>query len=533
MAQQQLRFPPGAPRARHALPSHASRVSRCRVANISSSSGPAGRAAAPDNLIGSHPNESTNVIPRASSATRLRRLLRLPTSKDPTSWWRRLTVSLQAVAVVGFSLGALTPPVAADLGAEPFTLANGMRVVAVPMERPGVVHHAVYYAFGAADDPSGQSGIAHFIEHLMFNGTGTTTDGQYKQIIGRNGGSTNAYTSADVTAYYATIARDRLETVMRLEADRMTGVVFKPENFEAERQVIIEERLQRTDNSPSGVFREQLMAAAWQAHPYGRPLIGWRHEIEALTMAQVEAYYRRHYGPANALLVVAGDIDAESLRPLAERTFGMVPAGGEPVPPRPMEPPHRARVTVEMEDPRVARPRWSRQYRARSYYSGTPRESATLDVLAAVLGGASGRLHRALVVRHKVALAAGAYFDGGSRDGGFFLVYAMPADGTDVSEVEEAVIAELRRVAEEGVEEREVQRAAYRFAAGEIYARDDVSTVAEFVGSTLIKGGTLQDIDGYIEMVRSISAADLAGAAGALLAEPATVTGILRPGDAE
>ena len=473
------------------------------------------------------------MILRGSSATRQRSLLRLPTSKDPTSSWRRLAACLQAVSVVGFSLGALTPPAAADLGAEPFTLANGMRVVAVPMERPGVVHHAVYYAFGAADDPSGQSGIAHFIEHLMFNGTGTTTDGQYKQIIGRNGGSTNAYTSADVTAYYATIARDRLETVMRLEADRMTGVVFKPENFEAERQVIIEERLQRTDNSPSGVFREQLMAAAWQAHPYGRPLIGWRHEIEALTMEQVEAYYRRHYGPANALLVVAGDIDAESLRPLAERTFGMVPAGGEPVPPRPMEPPHRARVTVEMEDPRVARPRWSRQYRARSYYSGTPRESATLDVLAAVLGGASGRLHRALVVRHKVALAAGAYFDGGSRDGGFFLVYAMPADGTDVSEVEEAVIAELRRVAEEGVEEREVQRAAYRFAAGEIYARDDVSTVAEFVGSTLIKGGTLQDIDGYIEMVRSISAADLAGAAGALLAEQATVTGILRPGDAE
>ena len=440
---------------------------------------------------------------------------------------------LRAAVIFGMFLGMPGVPAAGGLGAESFVLANGMRVVAVPMERPGVVHHAVYYAFGAADDPPGQSGMAHFIEHLMFNGTASTEEGEYKQIIGRNGGSTNAYTAADVTAYYATIARDRLETVMRLEADRMTGVVFETENFEAERQVILEERLQRTENSPSGLFREQLRAASWQAHPYGRPLIGWRHEIEALTQEQVEAYYRRHYGPANALLVVAGDIDAESLRPLAERTFGAVPAGGEPVPQRPAEPPHRARVTVEMEDPRVVRPRWSRQYRAKGYFSGAERESATLDVLAAVLGGASGRLRRALVVDRKIALSAGAYFDGDNRDGGFFLVYAMPTDDTDIADLEAAVNAELERVADDGVTQREVERAAYRFAAGEIYARDDVSGTADFVGRTLVKGGTLEDIDGYIALVRSITAADVAGAARNLLADPITITGILRPESAE
>ena len=440
---------------------------------------------------------------------------------------------LRAAVLLGVWLGMPGVPAADGLGAESFVLANGMRVVAVPMARPGVVHHAVYYAFGAADDPPGQSGMAHFIEHLMFNGTASTEEGEYKRIIGRNGGSTNAYTSADVTAYYATIARDRLETVMRLEADRMTGVVFETGNFEAERQVVVEERLQRTDNSPSGLFREQLRAASWQAHPYGRPLIGWRHEIEALTQAQVEAYYRRHYGPANALLVVAGDIDAESLRPLAERTFGAVPAGGEPVPPRPAEPPHRARVTVEMGDPRVVRPRWSRQYRADGYFSGAVREAATLDVLAAVLGGASGRLRRALVVDRQIALSAGAYFDGDNRDGGFFLVYAMPADGTGVADLEAAVNAELERVAAEGVAQREVERAAYRFAAGEIYARDDVSGTADFVGRTLVKGGTLDEIDGYMALVRSVTAAEVAGAARGLLADPATVTGILRPGGAE
>ena len=455
-----------------------------------------------------------------------------PTSGSGTSrtGWRPC---LRAAVILGVWLGLPGAPAADGLGAESFVLANGMRVVAVPMERPGVVHHAVYYAFGAADDPPGQSGMAHFIEHLMFNGTSSTDEGEYKRIIGRNGGSTNAYTAADVTAYYATIARDRLETVMRLEADRMTGVVFETQNFEAERQVIIEERLQRTENSPAGLFREQLRAASWQAHPYGRPIIGWRHEIEALTQAHVEAYYRRHYGPANALLVVAGDIDAESLRPLAERTFGAVPAGGEPVPSRPAEPPHRARVTVEMDDPRIVRPRWSRQYRAEGYFAGAVRESATLDVLAAVLGGASGRLSRALVVDRKIALSAGAYFDGDNRDGGFFLVYAMPTDGTDLADLEAAVNAELERVAEEGVAQREVERAAYRFAAGEIYARDDVSGTADFVGRTLIKGGTLEEIDGYIDLVRSVTAAEVAGAARNLLADPATVTGILRPGSAE
>ncbi len=436
------------------------------------------------------------------------------------------------LAIMWLGCGTTTPATAA-LGAESFTLPNGMRVVAVPMARPGVVHHAVYYAFGAADDPPGQSGMAHFIEHLMFNGTASTGNGEYKRIIGRNGGRTNAYTAADVTAYYATISRERLETVMRLEADRMVGLVFDPANFEAERQVVIEERLQRIDNSPAGRFREHLRAAAWQAHPYGRPLIGWRHEIETLDLDAVKAFYRRHYGPRNALLVVAGDIDLASLRPLAEQTFGTIPAGGAAVPPRPSEPPQSARITLEMEDPHVVRPRWSRQYRRSSYFSGDPREAAVLDVLAGVLGGTSGRLRRTLVVDRKTALAAGAYFDGSSRDSGFFGLYAMPADQTDLTVLVADIDAELLRLATDGVEEQEVRRAAYRFAAGQIYARDDVSGTADLVGTVLSKRGTLEDIDGYLDMVRSVTTEEVARAAHSLLTDPATVTGILRPGKPE
>ena len=437
-----------------------------------------------------------------------------------------------SAALIGFWLAVAAPSSHAGFGAESFMLVNGMRVVAVPMERPGVVHHAVYYAFGAADDPPGQSGITHFIEHLMFNGTATTANGEYKQIIGRNGGTTNAYTAADITAYYATIARDRLETVMELEADRMTGVVFEAANFEAERQVVLEERLQRTENVPAGLFREELRAASWRAHPYGRPLIGWRQEIEALTMDQVEAFYRRHYGPRNALLVVAGDIDADTLRLLAERTFGRVPAGGEPLPPRPSEPPHRAQITVEMEDARVTRPQWSRRYAVPSYFSGDLREAAALELLATLLGGSTGILHRALVIDSKIALSAGAYFSGDKRDGGFFVVYGMPADGISLVEIEGAIDAAIQRMLADGIEETEVERTAYRFAAGEIYAREEVSGIANLVGSTLTKGGTLEDIDGYTDLVRSITPDDVETVARELFGRPAVVTGILRPGDA-
>ncbi len=416
-----------------------------------------------------------------------------------------------------------------EIRTEAFMLANGMQVVAVPMSRAGVVHHAVYFAFGSADDPPGQSGINHLIEHLMFNGTAAVPEGEYDTIIGRNGGSANAYTSPDVTAYYATIARDRLETVMELEADRMTGLVFDPANFEAERKVVLEERLQRIDNDPRALFREELRAARWRAHPYGRPVIGWRHEIEALTLTQVESFYRRHYGPRNALLVVAGDISADELRPLAERTFGQIPAGGEPLPPRPAEPPHRALIAVEDADPRVAQLRWSRQYRAPSYFSGTLREAVVLDVLGALLGGSSGRLHRALVVDAKVALAAGAAFGGSSRDGGVFHVYAVAADGIGAAELEAAIDAELGRLVTDGADDTEVARVLYRFSAGEIYARDRVAGIAELVGTTLIKGGSPDGINAYMTIARTVSADDVTAAARALFQDRAVVTGVLRP----
>lgn len=422
---------------------------------------------------------------------------------------------------------------AAGLGAEEFTLANGMRVVAVPLRRAPVVHHAVYYRVGAADDPVGQSGISHFLEHLMFNGTATVADGEYDRIIGRNGGRSNAYTSSDLTVYFATIARDRLETVMELEAERMNGALFTEETFEAERAVVLEERLLRTENRPESLFYEEFTAARWRAHPYGRPVIGWRHEIEALRMDQIKAFYRRHYGPGNALLVVAGDIDADELRPLAERTFGRVPAGGEPAPPRPAEPPHRAGITVEMADPRVTTARWSRNYPVDSYFSGPAREAAALDILAAVLGGEGGRLSRALVHDRKIALSAGAHFSGGLRDGGSFILHGQPAPGSDVAAVEAAVDAEIARLLGDGVEEDEVARAVYRFAAADVYSRDNISSLADLVGTSLSNGAGLADLDGYVDLVRSITPADVDDAARAMFAGPPAVTGVLRPEDGD
>ncbi len=418
-------------------------------------------------------------------------------------------------------------------GAQAFTLDNGMRIVAVPFRRAPVVHHAVYYRIGAADDPFGQSGISHFLEHLMFNVSATLADGEYSRIVARNGGRSNAYTSSDVTAYFATIARDRLERVMELEADRMTGTLFERKNFEAERQVVLEERLTRTERNPSALFREELVAATRRSHPYGRPVIGWRHEIEALNMEQVEAFYRRHYGPSNAILVVVGDIDADELRPLAERTFGQVPSGGKPPPPRPTEPPHRTDILVEMSDTRVANARWSRSIRAPSYFTGPIEKIAALDVLAELFGGSTGRLSRSLVHDREIALSAGAHFSGSQRDEGTFILHATPAPGISIDEVANAVDEEIQRLLEEGTDIEDVQRTAYQFFAGTIYARDNLETIADLIGRTLVNGGTLEELDSFTDVVRGLEAADIDAAARELFSTPASVTGILRPATEE
>src|SRR5690349_21432931 len=249
-----------------------------------------------------------------------------------------------------------------------FTLPNGMQVVVIQDHRTPVVTQMIWYKVGSADETPGRSGLAHFLEHLMFKGTDKHPVGEFSQTVLKIGGNENAFTSVDYTGYFQRVPRDQLGKMMEFEADRMTGLVLKDENVLPERDVVLEEYNMRIANNPEARLSEQIMAALYLNHPYGRPIIGWHHEIERLDREDALAFYRRFYAPNNAILVIAGDVEVKDIRPLVERNFGAIPA--QPAIParrvRPQEPEPAAPRTVTLSDPRVEQPAMRRTYLAPS-----------------------------------------------------------------------------------------------------------------------------------------------------------------------
>ncbi|MEQ8347345.1 MAG: pitrilysin family protein [Sneathiellaceae bacterium] len=412
---------------------------------------------------------------------------------------------------------------------ESFTLDNGMQVVVIPDHRAPVVHHMVWYKVGAADEQPGKSGLAHLTEHLMFKGTPTVPDGDFSKLVRRAGGQDNAFTSSDYTGYFQTIAADRLPMVMEMEADRMANLDYAEEDFAPELKVVLEERSSRTDNNPQSLLSEQMDAAQYQNHPYGRPVIGWRHEIEGLTRADAVAFYRRHYAPNNAILVVAGDIDAARLKPLAEATYGRIPAREVAPRMRPQEPPQLAPRRLTLTDRRVQRPAFSRTYLAPTMTAGESRHAVPLTVLSEILGGgASGRLYDALVRQAGTAVYAGSWYDEGARDLGTFSVYAAPAPDVELAKVEAEVDAEIARILADGVTAEELARAKTVLLAEAVYARDSLGQAARVFGQGLTAGQSIAQIEAWPDDVRAVTAADVQEAARAVLQPERSVTGWLQ-----
>jgi zinc protease len=413
---------------------------------------------------------------------------------------------------------------------ETFTLDNGMQVVVVTNRRAPVVSHHVWYKVGSADSPLGKSGLAHFFEHLMFKGTESLPPGEFSRIVARNGGNENAFTGPDYTGYFQTIAKDRLELVMRMEADRMANLVLDDEEVLRERSVVLEERSQRTDNDPGARLAEQLNATQFYHHPYRLPVIGWRHEMETYDREDALDFYRTWYAPNNAVLIVAGDIDAAELRPLAEKYYGAIPARPVPERVRVQEPPQQARREVVLRDPRVQQPAWLRSYLAPSFNAGASEHAYPLEVLAEVLGGTStSRLYRSLVIEQKLATSAGAYYRGGSLDLATFRVYASPRPGVSLDDLETAVDAELRRLEEEPITPEEVERATRRLVAESVYARDSLSTAVRSFGSALATGRTVEDVEAWPERIAAVTAAQVGAAAAQVFRPETSVTGRLLP----
>jgi zinc protease len=409
-----------------------------------------------------------------------------------------------------------------------------MQVVVVPNHRAPVVVHMVWYRVGSADDPLGKSGIAHFLEHLMFKGTPTVPEGEFSRIVARNGGNQNAFTSYDYTGYFQKVARDRLAIVMELEADRMVNLVLDDAAVLPERKVILEERRSRTDNNPSALLGEQLDAAQYLAHPYRIPVIGWAHEIAMLDTADALAFYNRHYAPDNAILVVAGDVTAAELRPLAERIYGAIPARGVAPRQRVSEPPQLAARRLELRDERVRQPEWSRTHLAPSYNAGASQHAYALQVLAELFGGSTtSRLYRALVIDQKVAASAGAWYGASSLDMSQFGFYASPSQGVDVAALEAAMDAEIAALLADGVSDEEVERVKTRLVREAVYARDSLSTAARIFGAALSMGLSVEDVEAWPERIAAVTTAQVNAAARAVLVPETSVTGLLLPVEQE
>ena len=437
---------------------------------------------------------------------------------------------LLAVAGLAIALGVAPPgPNAAVFDPETFMLDNGMQVVVIANHRAPIVIQMVWYKVGSADDPEGKSGIAHFLEHLMFKGTKSVPPGEFSKIVARNGGQDNAFTSTDYTAYFQRVAKDKLGLVMRMEADRMTNLTITDAEVLPERDVVLEERRSRTDNSPGSQLYEHSRAAMYLHHPYRNPVIGWKSEIERLNTADALTFYRKHYAPNNAVLIVAGDVTADEVRPLAKRYFGRLSRRDIPRRVRVTEPPHRAAHRVEMKSPRVHQPSWSRRYLAPSYSAGAVEHARPLQVLSEILGGSTGRLYRSLVIRQKVAASAGAWFSGSQLDLGEFGVSGSPRPGVSVEKLETAILAEVKLLLSGGVTADEVARAKKSLAASAIYVRDSLRAGPNIFGRALTTGRTIADVESWPERVGAVTLEQVNRAARAVLKASQSVTSVLLP----
>jgi len=438
--------------------------------------------------------------------------------------------SLILAGLLLFAAVAVTPAAAQRFNAESFTLGNGLQVIVLPNHRVPAVTQMVWYKTGAADDPRGKSGIAHFLEHLMFKGTRANPGAAFSALIAQNGGRDNAFTTEDYTVFHETVAKDRLDLTMRLEADRMTGLVLDDAAVLPERDVILEERRMRIDNDPSALLREQLIAGLYLNASYHNPTIGWEHEMRGLGTADALAFYRDWYAPNNATLIVAGDVETAEVRVLAERHFG--PLAARSVPPRLRleEPPHYAAIRLEMKSPRAAQPSWRRFYLAPSYRAGATQHVYALQILAEILAGsADSRLHKALVLDKKLALSVGAGYSPSALGLAEFGVYATPKPGVAIADIEAAVEAELHRLLEHGVEAEEVAQAARRMQASAIYSQDSLSGPANIVGTALAIGRSLDEVAAWPDKLGAVTPAEVAAAARAVLVERNSATGILLP----
>ena len=440
-----------------------------------------------------------------------------------------------ALAVAALLLAAAAPAVAMAPPAVPApvveaTLDNGLRVLLLEDHRSPIASVQMWYRVGSRDERPGATGLAHFLEHMMFKGTPTHGKGAFSRLVERNGGQDNAFTSQDATAYYVDIASERVELVLALEADRMRHLLLDPREVDSERQVVMEERRTRSEDDPDGALAEELSAVAFKAHPYRWPIIGWMEDIQRIEAGQLRAFYDAYYRPNNALLVIVGDIDAPALLERVRALFGAIPRGPEPPPVRAVEPRPNGERRVTVRKPGARLPVVGVAYHVPNHRSP---DAPALALLATLLSeGRASRLHRALVYERQVALDTGGDYPYGSRDPNLFWLSATAQPGHTPAELEQALLDELERLKAEPVSEEELGRARNQTEAGFVWGQDSVHARASTLARFELMG-SWRLLERFVPDVRAVTAADVHRVARAYFAAERRTVGILLPAGGE
>jgi zinc protease len=419
---------------------------------------------------------------------------------------------------------------AAAASVHEYRLDNGMRVLVKEDHRAPVAVSMVWYGAGSMDEFNGTTGVAHVLEHMMFKGTPKVPAGEFSRRIARAGGVDNAFTSRDYTAYFQTLHRDQLALALELEADRMTHLTLSKEEFEKEIQVVMEERRWRTDDRAGALLYEALMATALQSHPYRWPVIGWMNDLQNMRVEDARLWSQRWYVPNNAILVVTGDVTGDEVHGLAKKYFGAIPARALPERKPQEEPEQRGPRLVTVKAPSEL-PNMYLAFRVPKLKDPeNDWEPYALDVLEGVLDGHEGaRLTASLVRGSGLASSAGAGYDGTGRGPGFFILSGTPSEGKTASDVEIALRAEVRRIAEQGVADDELSRVKAQVVAAQVFARDSMFAQARQMGALESIGFSHRMLDTFVEKIRSVTPEQVRQVAQRYFGDDRLTTAVLDP----
>tara|TARA_B100000989_G_scaffold100551_1_gene73458 strand:+ start:497 stop:1810 length:1314 start_codon:yes stop_codon:yes gene_type:complete len=413
--------------------------------------------------------------------------------------------------------------------AKQFKLKNGLQVVVIENSRAPVVSQMIWYNVGSIDEEYGKSGLAHFLEHLMFKGTKNYPSGYYSKYISKNGGTENAFTSFDYTAYYQIVPSENLEKIVELEADRMTNLTLTEEQVETEKKVILEERYQRIDSKPSAILDESIRKSLFPNHTYGTPIIGWEHEIKRLSKNDVRKFYNNYYNPKNAILIFSGDVSLEKAKKYSEKYFGKIEVKNNISDDRIQlnDPILRTNIQINYDDENVKQKIWKRSFKTNSYKDSI-KNGIALDLgLKILTGGSTSILYRELVEKKKLVSSVGGYYQGMSRDKATVNFYAIPNENVKIPYLEKQIYEIMKKSIADGITEERFNLQKKKYEHESIYLRDSIFQPAQIIGEALSIGIELDEIESWNEILNEISVDDVKNQLKKFIKNKNYVTGLL------